>query len=220
MPRKRNEQKEQCKNFNKAFPTVMRQLMKKTTQADLAEYLSKTRQAITYYCDGSSSPDWETLVKIADFFDVSTDYLLGRTFDPSRQPCAVDELGLAKENVDYLKNPSMAMGRGETVLKVNNLVHTFINDVLDICREEGLQSEFQIMQHILARVNRLIPRESGEGLPSFDMVDEYIRRNGLFVLPAKDGATYYAKQIGNAIARGFMEKYVHPSHRGDGCIGD
>lgn len=103
MPRKRNEQKEQNKNYSKAFPTVMRQLMQTTTQAELAGYLSKTRQSITYYCDGSSSPDWETLVKIADYFDVSTDYLLGRTSDPKRNPSVMDELGLSGDAIIHLR---------------------------------------------------------------------------------------------------------------------
>lgn len=77
MPRKRNEQSE---NYHKAFPTALRRLMdehKEVTQQILADVLGKSRQAISYYCDGSSSPDWETLVKIANFFSVSTDYLLG-----------------------------------------------------------------------------------------------------------------------------------------------
>lgn len=103
MPRKR---KEQSDNYNKAFPTALRKLMdyKKTTQNELAEYLQKTRQSISYYCDGSSSPDWETLVKIADYFDVSTDYLLGRTADPNRLPCAADDLGLSAESVRLMWN--------------------------------------------------------------------------------------------------------------------
>ena len=103
MPRKRNEQKEQNENYSKAFPTVMRYLMQTTTQAELAGYLSKTRQSITYYCDGSSSPDWETLVKIADYFDVTTDYLLGRTADPKRSPSAMDELGLSGDALIHLR---------------------------------------------------------------------------------------------------------------------
>ena len=76
MPRKR---KEQSDNYSKAFPSALRELMdaKRTTQNELADYLDKSRQAISYYCDGSSSPDWETIVRIAEFFDVSTDYLLG-----------------------------------------------------------------------------------------------------------------------------------------------
>ena len=106
MPRKRNELKEQNDNYNKAFPTAMRELMKKTTQAELAGYLSKTRQAITYYCDGSSSPDWETIVKIANYFNVSTDYLLGLTDEPSRQPCAADDLGLSPQSIAYIRQYS------------------------------------------------------------------------------------------------------------------
>lgn len=102
MPRKRKEQPD---NFDKAFPTAMRRLMeqKGTTHIELADYLQKTRQAVSYYCDGSSSPDWETIVKIADFFDVSTDYLLGRTEDPNRHPSAIDELGLSSDAVTHIR---------------------------------------------------------------------------------------------------------------------
>lgn len=102
MPRKR---KETPSGYDKAFPTVMRDLMKQrgTTQNELANYLQKTRQAISYYCDGSSSPDWETLVKIADYFNTSTDYLLGRTEDPYRQPSAIDELGLSEEAITGIR---------------------------------------------------------------------------------------------------------------------
>ena len=105
MPRKK---KEQSGNYNKAFPTTIRNLMqrKNTTQNELANYLQKTRQAVSYYCDGSSSPDWETIVKIADFFDVSTDYLLGRTEDPNRVPCAADELGLTPAAVAHIRQYS------------------------------------------------------------------------------------------------------------------
>lgn len=83
MPRKRmtinNDQ------YNKPFPSALRELMdkNKTTQQELADVLGKTRQSISYYCDGSSSPDWETLAKIAKFFSVSTDYLVGETLTKS-----------------------------------------------------------------------------------------------------------------------------------------
>lgn len=102
MPRKK---KEQSDNYYKAFPKAIRRLMehRNTTQNELADYLQKTRQAVSYYCDGSSSPDWETLVKIADYFDVSTDYLLGRTDDPSRHPSAMDELGLSADALIHIR---------------------------------------------------------------------------------------------------------------------
>lgn len=66
-------------NYRKAFPSRMRELLRitGTTQKELAAHLAKSAQAISYYCDGSSSPDWETVAEIAKFFHVSADYLLG-----------------------------------------------------------------------------------------------------------------------------------------------
>lgn len=48
-------------------------------QKELATYLKVTVATISNYEKGIHSPDYETLVKLADFFDVSTDYLLQRT---------------------------------------------------------------------------------------------------------------------------------------------
>ncbi len=106
MPRKRADEKEQSQDFNKAFPATLRKLMRESsvTQQMLTDYLGKkNRQTVSYYCDGTSSPDWETIVKIADYFNISTDYLLGRTSEPSRQPSAADDLGLSPEAVFNLR---------------------------------------------------------------------------------------------------------------------
>ena len=53
-------------------------LEKGLLQRELAELLNLTRPAITYYELGKRFPDQEILKKIADFFDVSIDYLVGR----------------------------------------------------------------------------------------------------------------------------------------------
>lgn len=53
--------------------------LNKITQRQLAEYLQIAQPSYIRYENGSSEPSLETLVKIADFFDVSVDYLLGRT---------------------------------------------------------------------------------------------------------------------------------------------
>lgn len=51
---------------------------KKLTQSDLAEVLGISRQAYSNYEAGKRQPDNETLLKLAEYFNVSVDYLLGR----------------------------------------------------------------------------------------------------------------------------------------------
>lgn len=46
-------------------------------QNDLAQYIGYTTQAVSRWCRGETEPDLEMLTKIANFFNVSTDYLLG-----------------------------------------------------------------------------------------------------------------------------------------------
>lgn len=53
------------------------------SQAELGEYLNLTQQTINNYEKGKREPSQDTLQKIANFFNTSTDYLLGRTDDPT-----------------------------------------------------------------------------------------------------------------------------------------
>jgi len=48
------------------------------TQANMAEHLKISRQAYSFYEIGKNEPDFCSLCKLADFFNVSTDFLLGR----------------------------------------------------------------------------------------------------------------------------------------------
>ncbi|CAI6314239.1 helix-turn-helix domain-containing protein [Bacillus subtilis] len=50
---------------------------KELTQQGLADKLKITRSSLSQYEIGNRQPDYETLKKIADFFEVTTDYLLG-----------------------------------------------------------------------------------------------------------------------------------------------
>lgn len=51
---------------------------KKYSQSDIARMLGISRQAYSNYELGNREPDYNTLVKLAEFFNVSVDYLLGR----------------------------------------------------------------------------------------------------------------------------------------------
>lgn len=51
----------------------------KLTQEELADKIGITRAALSHYEKNRREPDYETLKKIADYFNVSTDWLLGRS---------------------------------------------------------------------------------------------------------------------------------------------
>lgn len=51
---------------------------RKMTQEDLAKILYVTSGTISNYENGVHLPDIDKLISLADFFDVTTDYLLGR----------------------------------------------------------------------------------------------------------------------------------------------
>lgn len=50
---------------------------KKITQEDLSKEINIKRQCISKYENGIVEPNIETLKKLANFFDVSVDYLIG-----------------------------------------------------------------------------------------------------------------------------------------------
>lgn len=52
------------------------------TQTQVAEYLGLKLRAYQYYESGEHRPEYEKLMALADFFEVTTDYLLGRTDEP------------------------------------------------------------------------------------------------------------------------------------------
>ena len=54
-------------------------------QRELAEYLNVSQNTYSQYETGVISLTAEVLIKLANFYDVSIDYLLDQTDDPQRQ---------------------------------------------------------------------------------------------------------------------------------------
>ncbi|WP_051276382.1 helix-turn-helix domain-containing protein [Desulfovirgula thermocuniculi] len=67
------------------FPQRLKEVRKKKNllQKELASMLGVSRAAVTSWENGSRVPEFETLQRIADVLEVSVDYLLGRTDDPT-----------------------------------------------------------------------------------------------------------------------------------------
>lgn len=64
-------------NFGQNLKFLRKQ--KGLTQQTMAEMINTSRSCISNYESGSREPDNETLKNLADYFDVSVDFLFGRS---------------------------------------------------------------------------------------------------------------------------------------------
>lgn len=69
------------------FPTFSERLKElrttnKLTMEQLGKEIGSTRATISNFENNQRKPSLDMLIKIADYFDVSIDYLVGRTEDP------------------------------------------------------------------------------------------------------------------------------------------
>lgn len=56
----------------------------KVSSASLASSVGVSRPAISQFENAANAPSIDTLIALADYFDVSIDYLVGRSDDPDR----------------------------------------------------------------------------------------------------------------------------------------
>lgn len=68
------------------------------TQVEFAKCLSVSKQAVSNWENNNIQPSIDMLLKIADYFGVTTDYLLGRSNDNS-----LDISGLSKEAAAHIR---------------------------------------------------------------------------------------------------------------------
>lgn len=67
-------------------------MMHKKTQQEIAKILGITRQGYGNYENGITEPDHSTLLKLAEIFNTSTDYLMGRTDSPEPKRFTYEDL--------------------------------------------------------------------------------------------------------------------------------
>ncbi len=69
----------------------------------IAKALDISTGALSNYANDVQQANLTTVARIADYFHVSADWLLGRTNDPSMNPCATDELGLTTKAISVIQ---------------------------------------------------------------------------------------------------------------------
>lgn len=95
-------------DYNNIFAVRLRELIKITgkKQQEIADSIGVSRQALNKWVNGETVPDIFSAAKIADLFNVSTDYLLG--LSPTKSPddktkAACEVTGLEEEYIETLK---------------------------------------------------------------------------------------------------------------------
>ena len=72
-------------------------------QVQLADKLGVKKQSISNWENDNIMPSIDMLIKIADFFHVSTDYLLGREMQETNAPHLLDITGLTPRQVEHIQ---------------------------------------------------------------------------------------------------------------------
>lgn len=93
---------------------------KKISQQDIGNLVGVSSQAVSKWEAGISEPDNESLIRIANFFGVSTDYLLGNISIRTEE----EEVEILRQLL--IKNGFMRPGEDLTKKDLNNLMR-FIN---------------------------------------------------------------------------------------------
>ncbi len=125
---------------NNTFAKILTELRERTgkKRQEVADALEISRASLEYYEKGKRKPDIEVLVKIADYYKVSTDYLLGLSDVPTTDKdikfiCDFTGLNqqavetLSKCNKDYGELPKEPLNLGYLV---NNFINAFIENGL------------------------------------------------------------------------------------------
>jgi len=150
--------------YNSIFATRLRDKMveNKTTQQVLADYVEVKRQTISQYMDGSIQPNIEKLYKIADFFKVSTDYLLGNNDVESSNidNIAINKkLGLSDVAIDCLEVYNQNFSNNEITDIINSILEN--NDFYCLC--SNINKAKIKMQEIASKINEKLTIEHYRG---------------------------------------------------------
>lgn len=184
------------------FTTRFRSLMdgeisgSKITQGELAEYIGTSRQAVSQYYTGASIPSYDTLIKIADYLGVTTDYLIGKTNYTLPRANIANDIGLSDKAVSTIKKMSPEQKRIVERIICNP---NFIRLLLSIQKNSHLvQAQ---VNHIHTNRSQLYySKKNATDLSDSDFYNELIKQypfleDRLFIATGIDAVTHHRCEI-------------------------
>ena len=118
---------------------------KKLTQEQLAEYLHLSSQAVSKWETGASCPDLDMVLRLAAFYQVSTDELLD--FDRRRIDAEVD--ALVAESVPLRREPARAEAFYREALRKYPNNEVLLNCLLMVIPNERAGEKLEIGEKLL-----------------------------------------------------------------------
>ena len=196
-----------CAEAAKApFPTAISSLLKerKITPGELAGHLGVTRQTVSNYCLGQTTPSFQLLCEIADFFDVSTDFLLGRTDvqSPSVEIQAISaSTGLTEHTIETLQ---LLFTRGE-----RTILQDLFNEILEIAFDAEVIGAYCGMRSSLSIQNdQAVIGDPIERVKNQTILSEDAKSQGFAILSGEEAFRFYCSQIADHIRLALHDRHI------------
>jgi transcriptional regulator with XRE-family HTH domain len=182
---------------------------KNKLQKDLAKELGVKDNIISYFCGGQRTPNFQQLVSIAKYLDVTTDYLLGLTDVPSRDEDiqkAHDTTGLSEYSINalhYLKE----IGDYDTAIEFNRDQSFEAMGCIEVLDSLLTHSEFALVLNDLARF--YLCRRTALSTKPEENIDlesdewrkyqKWLNENGMIVLNKDSAGEMYLQSACNGL---------------------
>lgn len=123
--------------MNKDFPRMLNLLRTESglSQKKLAKDLNISQGLLSHYENGKRECNLDLLVKIANYFDVSCDYLLGRTTMPKP----------VKRGITKRKNKNPFNALGEQMDKIKHVLYVYYSMIASYKNPELIKSSDDIL---------------------------------------------------------------------------
>ena len=136
-------------NYFLPFPRRLRLLFDETraSQADVAKYVGVSRQAVSHWINGKTTPDCYSFKKVAEFFKVPLEYLYGETDSKVRENILVAEsLGLSDKAIENIMKLKEQPYQKEFVAEKKELYPTKSEIFSDIVTGIGFEQMIEYLQ--------------------------------------------------------------------------
>lgn len=199
-------------NYNDVFPVRLRAIMELHNCApkDLATSIGISAQAVGAYCRGETMPKLEFAQAIADHFDISLDYLSGRTEISSRDDnfhIAHNVTGLSEKAIERLGSIEDPYGIINSMLESEQFCKIVDNIAKSIAVQESQTVKFarEITADLVKAMGATGTIDLTSGFSNshnYDNFDEYISMLSMLApnrvaLPRMDAVKFYLQEAQN-----------------------